>query len=109
MYVTCETRCAHICSGRCELEEALLVLLEIEPLFVHRAAVLPPCNNGTSTLGMQSGVSHRSDENEVLPIRYRSRDSLVGIATRYELNGPGIEFQWGRDFLNPSGPTHPPI
>jgi hypothetical protein len=41
------------------------------------------------------------------------RDSSVGIATRYELDGPGIEFRWGRDFLQPSrpvlGPTQPPI
>jgi len=26
------------------------------------------------------------------------RDSSVGIATRYGLDGPGIESQWGRDF-----------
>jgi hypothetical protein len=26
------------------------------------------------------------------------RDSSVGIATRYELDGPGIESRWGRDF-----------
>jgi hypothetical protein len=26
------------------------------------------------------------------------RDSDVGIATRYELDGPGIEPLWGRDF-----------
>jgi hypothetical protein len=45
---------------------------------------------------MQSGVSQRSDENEILLIRYRTRDSSVGIATRYELNGPGIESQWAR-------------
>jgi hypothetical protein len=25
-------------------------------------------------------------------------DSSVGIVTRYELDGPGIESQWGRDF-----------
>jgi hypothetical protein len=25
------------------------------------------------------------------------RDSAVGIATRYELDGPGIEFRWGPD------------
>jgi hypothetical protein len=41
------------------------------------------------------------------------RDSSVGIAARYGLNGPGIEFRWGRDFLHPSilalGPTQPPI
>jgi len=26
----------------------------------------------------------------------------VGIATRYELDIPGIEFRWARDFLHPS-------
>jgi hypothetical protein len=38
------------------------------------------------------------------------RDSSVGIATRYGLDGPGIESWWGRDFPQPSrpalGPTH---
>jgi len=33
------------------------------------------------------------------------RDSAVGIATRYGLDGPGIEFQWGRDFPPPSRPA----
>jgi hypothetical protein len=41
------------------------------------------------------------------------RDSSVGIATRYELDGPGIESRWGRDFQNPFrpalGPTQPPV
>jgi hypothetical protein len=30
------------------------------------------------------------------------RDSVVGIATRYGLDGPGIESRWGRDFSQPS-------
>ena len=37
------------------------------------------------------------------------RDSSVGIATYYELNGPRIESWWGRHFPHPStlavGPT----
>ena len=41
------------------------------------------------------------------------RDSSVGIATRYGLDGPGIESQWWRDFPHKSipalGPTQPPV
>ena len=33
------------------------------------------------------------------------RDSSVGIATRYRLDGPGIESQWRRDFPHPSRPA----
>jgi hypothetical protein len=39
--------------------------------------------------------------------------SSVGIATGYWLDGPGIEFRWGRDFSNTSRPalrpTQPPV
>jgi len=39
------------------------------------------------------------------------RDSVVDTATRYGLDGPGIESRWGRDFPHPSrpalGPTQP--
>ena len=39
--------------------------------------------------------------------------SLVGIATGYGLDGPGIESRWGRDFPHLSrpalGPTQPPV
>ena len=31
------------------------------------------------------------------------RDSVVGIATHFGLDGPGIESRWGSDFLHPSG------
>jgi len=30
------------------------------------------------------------------------RDSVVGIPTRYELDGPGIEFWWELDLSHPS-------
>jgi hypothetical protein len=39
----------------------------------------------------------------------RGRDSSVGIATGYELDGPGIESWWGRDFSHTSRPTLRPI
>ena len=41
------------------------------------------------------------------------RDGSVGTATRYGLDGPGIESRWGRDFPHPFkrvlGPTQPPV
>ena len=42
-------------------------------------------------------------------------DSSVGIATRYGLDGPGIEFRWGARFSAPRlsitamGLTQPPV
>jgi hypothetical protein len=39
--------------------------------------------------------------------------ALVGIATRYGLDGLGFEPQWGREFPQPTshalGPTQPPV
>jgi hypothetical protein len=39
--------------------------------------------------------------------------NVVGIATGYGLDGPGIESRWGRDFPHLSrpalGPTQPPV
>jgi hypothetical protein len=44
---------------------------------------------------------------------YVGPDGVVDIATRYWLDGLGIEFRWGRDFQHSSGramrPTQPPI
>ena len=41
------------------------------------------------------------------------RDSSVGIAISYELNGPGIKSRWGQDLRHLSrlalGPTQPPV
>jgi hypothetical protein len=41
------------------------------------------------------------------------RDSAVGIATRYELDGPGIESRWESGFpllsIPALGPTQPPM
>jgi len=41
---------------------------------------------------------------------FEGRNSAVGIATRYGLNGPGIESRWGERFYAPvqTGPgAHP--
>jgi len=40
---------------------------------------------------------------------HRHEASSFGIATRYGLDGPGIESRWGRDFPRPSSrPSGPP-
>ena len=48
-----------------------------------------------------------------VPSVLTDRDSVVGIATRYGLVGPGIESRWGRGFPHPSRPalrpTQPPV
>jgi hypothetical protein len=49
----------------------------------------------------------------LVPCKNGGRDSSVGIATGYGLDGLGIESGWGRDFSHPSrpavGPTQPPV
>jgi hypothetical protein len=50
----------------------------------------------------------------LMPVQVATdRDSSVGIATRYGLEGPGIESRWGRYFPHLSGPalgaTQPPV
>jgi len=44
------------------------------------------------------------DESTAL-FRNVDRDSSVRIATRYGLDGLGIESRWGRDFPHPSRPA----
>ena len=36
---------------------------------------------------------------------FLGRDSSVGTANYYGLDGPGIETRWGRGFPHPSGPA----
>jgi hypothetical protein len=48
----------------------------------------------------------------MLTLTLMGRDSVVSIVTRYGLDGPGIESQWGRDFSLVRlalEPTQPPI
>jgi hypothetical protein len=56
-------------------------------------------------------VSASTFHQNTFPIR--GPGSVVGIATAYELDGPGIESRWGRDFPHLSRsalrPTQPPV
>ena len=40
-----------------------------------------------------------------IPNVIKAWDSSVGVATRYGLDGPGIESRWGRNFPHPSRPA----
>ena len=46
-------------------------------------------------------------------VSFRGLGSVIGTATGYGLDGPGIESRWGRDFPHLSrpalGPTQPPV
>jgi len=57
------------------------------------------------------GIKRPGYNFEYLPLS--CRDSSVNIATRYWLDGPGIESRWGRVFPHWSklalGPTQPPV
>ena len=41
--------------------------------------------------------------------QFGDRDGSVGIATRYGLDGPGIEYTFRRDFPHPFKPAQLPI
>jgi hypothetical protein len=54
-----------------------------------------------------------NESNPSVPVEFVGQDSSVRIATRYGMDGPGIESWWGEDFSHTSRPalwpTHPPI
>jgi len=61
----------------------------------------------TGPLGYGTGLSLTRQRVSaiIIIIIIVGRDSSVGIATRYGLDGPAIEFQGGRDFPHPSRPA----
>ena len=58
-------------------------------------------------------VEHSTYLNNIITSTTVGRDSSVGIATRYGLDGPGLESWWARNFPHPFrpalGPTQPPV
>jgi len=71
----------------------------------HREAVNTVCPRSTSSVNVQYTVRYFIAKYIYL--------SWAGIASRYGLDGPGIESRWERDFPHPSrpflGPTQPPV
>jgi hypothetical protein len=55
--------------------------------------------------GLQDCLKSKCTITSVIFTNNVGRDSSVDIATRYKLDGPGIESQWGRDFQHPSRPA----
>jgi len=60
---------------------------------MHNAVVtisnqLPTLNSGSVTIMSAQNISE-------IQAQIGTRDSSVGIATRYRLDGPGIESRWG--------------
>ena len=50
-----------------------------------------------------------SDFSTCTALELKGRDSSFGIATRYELDGSGIESRWRHGFPHPSRPALEPI
>jgi len=75
-------------------------------LFKFRCNILIGVRISKEMPGSVASVTHCT-------IRRGGRDSSVGIANRYGLDGPGIEYRRGRDFPQSSrlalGPTQLPI
>jgi hypothetical protein len=72
------------------------------------------CNEGCRIRRNKTLQKWEKEEDIIKYIKIEgSRDSVVGVANRYWLDGPGIKSLCRRDFQHPSrlalGPTHPPI
>jgi hypothetical protein len=67
----------------------------------------PTNNDGNVCVQCSSSTINKTSTRTV------GRDSAVSVATRYGLDGPGIDSLWGREFPQTSitalGPTQPPI
>jgi hypothetical protein len=99
--------CAAVPSANCYVKSGFMLLCDIANFLY--------C---LETRYQQSCVRRRSSSEQTDPLSCRlytnvGRNSIVGIATRYGLDGPGIESPWGRDFPHPfrpaMEPTQPPI
>jgi hypothetical protein len=101
--------CGH--TGSCVSSIVLLVGEFDVQLKYSSVSPEPEYEQGTATSG-HGHLVYKTDFN-LLPGILVGRDNSVGVATRYGLDGPGIEPRCRRDFPHESrsalGPTQPPI
>jgi len=88
-------------SACCRARDERNVNSQEEVLYLERRNSITTCD-----VSQRSPV-RPSDKRRIHVImsHWGNRDSSVGIATRYGLDGPGIESRWGRDFPHPSRTT----
>ena len=65
--------------------------------------------NGVKGKWLYLGGQYCGRTSSLSPALEPGRDSSVGIATRYGLDGPGIESRWRGEIFRTLGPTQPPI
>jgi hypothetical protein len=84
---------------------------ERQDVTIQKAGILTATATKPSSLCKQHEGTWRGVESQLLSFLTSvlegevARESAVGIATRYGLDGPGIESQWRRDFPRPSRPA----
>jgi hypothetical protein len=72
----------------------VIVVLFIFIFVCTSGGLLPP---GESPIALSNNNNNNNNNIIIIYIYiYRSRDGVVGVATRYGLEGPGIESRWGR-------------
>jgi hypothetical protein len=122
IFVTLNTRVTDVSKRSCEMITLLLRVTAhqtwiINLRFGNVRELIRPKNaefrKGTALRSLfliRRDSSIRNLKFQFLP--HKKQDNSVGIATDYGLDGPGIEFRWGRDFSHKSrpamGPTKPP-
>jgi hypothetical protein len=70
-------------------------------------------NNSSLHRKAQTGFGTHPSSSSMGAGAFVGRDGVIGTASRYGMDGPGIGSRWGPDFPRPSrpvlGPTQPPI